>query len=181
MTEDLITDYIIPLPEGTMSGGKPIDGLAPCPNHCGEVAAVRMNKNGEIGRFCDGKISLRYCNGRHWMGQFRDFPNRDKETALQRARELELAGDAREYVELFENAWGVTLSQETQDHESANTSETPDSKPEKPELSPETAGKPETGNSGNSAGEPETPAEQSDNSGVSGPTTEEIHNSLYGG
>ena len=167
-------DQIIPLPPGTKSGGKIADGLTICvnnPESCAEVAVVRIMKTGEIAAYCDGKVTLRKCGGRKFSGSVRDFPNRDKETALALAWDLGLADAPQEYIDLFEKSWGASLTNsKAQNHES-NIPENSETSTDNPEDQPGT-------NPDNSPGKT---AENSGNSGISGPTDEEIYNDLYGG
>jgi len=196
-----ITDDIIPLPKGTTSGGKPADGLFPCPNECGEVAVVRITKTGEVVAYCDGRVRMEKCRGRHYFGEFRDFPTRDIATAKERATTMELSTAPREFINLFNNSWNIGEKdhEETQQQNKAGSEE--DSTEEVGEVSIEESGEASTeevgaetgensGNSGNtehktSAGNPANTADNSEsgaeNAGIRKPTTEEIYIDLYGG
>jgi len=186
-------DYIIPLPPGTTSGGKIADGLFPCPNgpeKCGEVAVVRIMKTGEIAAYCDGKVTVRKCGARQFSGSVRDFPSRDKETALVAAYDLGLADAPQEYIDLFEKSWEASLTKvqnnegnipeirtgssaisETANPDNPeNRTATPGTTPDNPAGEP---GNPET--SGQSA--PSQPA----TSGLQRPDEGKIFEEMYGG
>ena len=186
-------DYIIPLPPGTMSGGKPADGLMACPNECGEVAIVRINKNSEIAAYCDGRVTIRKCGARQFSGKFRNFPSRDKETAFDRAMDMGLDSAPQEYIDLFEKSWGAKLKVKAQTHETniPENSENPEhpaeisglSTPDNPEHPAGTSGNPEQPAS--QAGSFETSGQPAGSkpatSGLLGSDEGEIFEDLYGG
>ena len=167
----MIVEFIIPLPEGTKSGGKAVDGFIGCNNECGEVQVVRIGKRGIVNAYCDGKVTLRKCHAAQSAGIYNDFPARTLENALHLAEQLELKNSPREFIELFEKSWNVKLNKEEPTNEN-NIKE--DTETRKSERSPENPNR-----------NPENPdrktAEDGGNSGISEFSVGDIHSRLYGG